>query len=185
MAWKSLLRALPWLVAAVAGLLPQARAVAAPETARATIVRAILTSDAAQKRAIVGSLAGQGDEVIRELFTAWRQDNLFIYTAPDGAKVPVELTGEKDAKGTQAAIRVDNGEPLKDAAGQPLRLKASGLTAVEHDAKLRLAMKSVVDLLDLGSPVLDEAAAGHPDDRVCAKTGQAPGPAGAQPDGDG
>ena len=121
---------------------------------RQTIVKAILNPDDVQKRALIGSLVGQGDEAIRALFTAWRQDALFVYTAPDGAKIPVELTGDKDAKGTQTAIRVDNGEPLKDAAGQPLRLVDKKLTAVEHDSRLRLAMKNVVDLLDLGSPIL-------------------------------
>jgi len=126
----------------------------AVETPRQTIVRAILATDDAQKRAIVGSLVGQGDEAIRELFTVWRQDGLFVYTAPDGAKIPVELTGEKDATGAQPAVRVDTGEPLKDAAGQPLRLIGKKLSAVEHDSRLRLAMKNVVDLLDLGSPLL-------------------------------
>ena len=124
------------------------------ETARQTIVRAILTTDDAQKREIIGSLVGQGDEAIRDLFTAWRQDSLFVFTAPDGAKVPVELAGDKDGTGAQSAVRVDNGEPLKDAAGKPLRLIGSQLAAVDHDARLRLAMKAVVDLLDLGSPVL-------------------------------
>jgi len=126
------------------------------ETPRQTIVRAILTTDGAQKRAIISSLAGQGDEAIRELFTAWRQDGLFVYTAPGGAKIPVELTGDKDANGAQTAIRVDNGEPLKNTAGQPLRLIDTQLAAVEHDARLRLAMKTVVDLLDLGSPILSK-----------------------------
>jgi urea transport system permease protein len=136
------------------GLLAAARAWAAPESVRATIVRAILTTDDTQKRDLVGSLAGQGDEAIREIFTAWREDSLFVYTAPDGTKIPVELTGTKDANGAQAAIRVDTGEPLQDVSGRALPLVASKLVAVEHDARLRLAMKNVVDLLDLGSPVL-------------------------------
>ncbi len=130
------------------------QALHAADTPRQTIVKAILVQDDAQKRQIIGSLAGQGDEAIRELFTAWRQDGLFIFTAPDGVKIPVELTGDKDAQGTQTAVRIDNGEPLKSAAGQPLRLADAQLTAVEHDARLRLAMKAVLDLLDLGSPVL-------------------------------
>jgi urea transport system permease protein len=154
MAWKSFVRSLRWIIGVALVLLATGRALAASETARATMVRAILATDDAQKRAIIASLTGQGDEAIREVFTAWRQDGLFVYTAPDGAKVPVELTGDKDANGSQAALRVDNGEPLKDAAGQPLRLTGAGLAAVEHDASLRLAMKSVVDLLDLGSPLL-------------------------------
>ena len=44
---------------------------------------------------------------------------------PTAQKIPVQLTGEKDAAGTQAATRVDTGEPLLDAAGQPLRLIGS------------------------------------------------------------
>ena len=123
-------------------------------TARATIVRAILTPDDAQKRAIILSLAGEGDEAIRGLFTAWRQDSLFIYAAADGTRIPVELTGTADSNGAQPATRVDDGEPLKDAAGRPLRLVAANLKPVEHDARLRLAMRNVIDLLDLGSPNL-------------------------------
>ena len=125
----------------------------AADTPRAVIAKAVLTEDATEKRALITSLVGQGDEAIREIFTAWRQDGLFVYTAPTGTKIPVELMEGKDANGAQAAIRVDTGEPLKDAAGQPLRLVASELAPVEHDANLRRAMKNVVDLLDLGSPL--------------------------------
>ena len=117
-------------------------------------MRAILAEDEAEKRAIVTSLTGQGDDAIRELFTAWRQDNLFIYTAPDGAKLPIELDASKDADGLQSALLVATGAPLKDAAGKPLRLDSGQLKPVEHDARLRLAMKSVLDLADLGSPLL-------------------------------
>src|SRR5438045_2845057 len=118
MAWKSFRRSMLWFVALFIGLLAGGRASPAQETARATIVRAILTPDDKNKREIVTSLTGQGDEVIRELFAAWRQDSLFIFTTSDGAKIPVQLTGDKDAKGSQAAVRVDNGEILKDATGQ-------------------------------------------------------------------
>jgi urea transport system permease protein len=156
MVWKSFLRPLLFSIGAVIGVLAHHPAMAAPETARETIVRAILTTDDDKKREIIATLAGQGDEAIRELFTAWRQDSLFVYSAPDGTKIPVELTGDNDANGAQAAIRVDNGEPLKDAAGQPLRLAGTHLVAVEHDANLRRAMRAIVDLLDLGSPLLSK-----------------------------
>jgi len=124
------------------------------ESVRAVIVRAILASDEEEKRKLITSLAGQGDEAIRDIFTAWRQDNLFIYTAPGGAKIPIELTQTSNAEGASAAVRVDTGEPLRSATGEPLYLKASQLTVVEHDSRLRMAMKAVVDLLDLGSPVV-------------------------------
>ena len=124
----------------------------AAETARQTIARAILTDDDAQKRAIVTTLMGQGDDAISLLLGAWRADSLFVFTAPDGTKVPVLLTGEKDDKEAQAAFRVIDGEPVKDSAGKPLRLAGGDLTAVEHDSNLRRVMRTVLDLLDVVSP---------------------------------
>src|ERR1035437_3183147 len=152
MSWKSFHRSLLCSLGLVFGLFTAGQIQAAPETARRTIVRAILAPTEVQKREIITSLAGQGDEAIRELFTAWREDSLFVYTAPDGTKVPVALSGLKDANGAQAALSVDNGTPLLDASGQPLRLVGTNLVAVEHDATLRRTMKAVVDLIDLGSP---------------------------------
>lgn len=115
------------------------------------LVRAILTDDAAQKQALIGSLAGEADAAIASLLVAWRSDALFIYQPPAGAKIPVQLTGLPDDQGTQPAIRVDTGAPLLDAAGKPMRLVGSDLTAVEHNASLRRVMKSVLDLIDLSA----------------------------------
>ncbi len=121
-------------------------------SARATINRAILAPDDAAKREIIASLAGSGDEAISVLLGAWRQDALFIYTAPDGAKLPVQLTGAKNAAGAQVALRVDNGAPLVDASGQPLSLVGGDLVRVRHNTPLRRAMKAVLDVLDLVAP---------------------------------
>ncbi len=155
MAWKKIIRPFLFTACLLVGLVSNVCAnSAAPKNARATIVRAILATDDGQKRELITSLTGQGDEAIRELFTAWRQDSLFVYTDPDGKKIPVELTGSKDANGKQSSLRVDNGEILKDSSGTPLRLAVTGLVPVEHNAALRRAMKAVVDLLDLGSSEL-------------------------------
>lgn len=119
---------------------------------RETIVQAILAPDAPAQRTLIASLIGQGDEAIGTLLTAWRQDALFIYTAPDGAKIPVHLVDAKDAEGAQAAVRVSDGAPLTDAAGRPQRLVGRSLRPVEHASALRRAMKAVLDLLDVASP---------------------------------
>jgi len=123
----------------------------AAESPRAVIARAVLTEDAAAQRTLVTSLLGQGDEAIPELLTAWRTDAIFLYKT-DSATIPVVLTGEKDAAGSQAAVRVDNGEPLKDAAGQPLRVVGSDFKTADHTSALRRAMKAVLDVVDLVSP---------------------------------
>jgi len=124
----------------------------AAESPRQTIVAAILADDDARKRELISGLAGTGNEAVAVLLAAWRADALFLHTAPDGAKIPVQLSGAKDERDTQLAIRIDSGQPLIDAAGRPLRLIASDLTAVEHNASLRRAMKSVLDLVELAAP---------------------------------
>jgi urea transport system permease protein len=125
---------------------------AATPSPRDIVVAAILAEDDAEKRDIIVKLAGQGDEAIAILLGAWRADALFIYTAPDGKKIPVQLVGPKGENDVQDALRVDTGKPLSDASGKPLRLVGADLTAVEHNANLRRAMKSVLDLAEIAAP---------------------------------
>jgi urea transport system permease protein len=133
------------------GLLPLAPA-ATPANPREIIARAILADDDAAKRDLIATLAGQGDDAIAPLLTAWRSDQLFIYAPDATTKIPVQLVGPKADNDAQAALRVDTGQPLTNPAGQPLRLVGSDLTAVEHNASLRRAMKTVLDLADVASP---------------------------------
>lgn len=122
-----------------------------PDAPRQLLVRAILAEDGAEQRRILSGLLGQIDESSAAVLIAWRSDALFIYQPADGSKTPVVLRGPKDDAGQQEAIRVDTGAPLVDQAGQPLRLIAADLTAVEHTSALRRAMKAVLDLLDLAA----------------------------------
>jgi urea transport system permease protein len=122
----------------------------AAETPRVIIARAALAGEAATQRQLIGSLMGRSDEAIAPLFEAWRSDQLFLYTAPDGSKIPVQLTGPKDDAGAQSAIRIDTGAALAGPSG-PVRLAAAGLPAVEHTASLRRAMKAVLDLADVAA----------------------------------
>ena len=141
------------LLGAVALAVSAARAA---DTARATIVQAILADSPARQRELIATLAGQSDDAIPALLEAWRKDSLFLYTAPDGSTVSVQLAGPKDTADAQAALRVADGQPLLDATGAPLRLVGADLTAVEHTSALRRAMKAVLDLRDLGSPDLEK-----------------------------
>lgn len=124
----------------------------AADTPRQIIAKATLTEDATEQRALISSLIGQGDDAIPALLEAWRKDALFFYAPTESNKIPVQLIGQKDETGAQAAQRVDNGAPLADADGKPLRLIGSDLTAVEHNSSLRRTMKAVLDLLDLAAP---------------------------------
>jgi len=124
----------------------------AAETARQTIVAAILEDDADKKLALIQTLAGSGDASIKPLLTAWKEDLIFLHKTDGAAAIPVLLTGEKDPADTQPAQRLEDATPLKDPAGKPLRLIAADLDTAEHDAALRAGMKAVLDLLDLTSP---------------------------------
>lgn len=122
-------------------------------SARQIIVKAILEPDAAKKIALINSLIGSADPDIKPLFDAWKEDAIYLYKAEGSeAKIPVTLGEEKDAAGNQAAIRLDNSQPLTNPDGHPLRLTASDFDTAEHDSTIRTAMKGVLDLLALASP---------------------------------
>ena len=122
------------------------------DTARQIIAKAIVEEDAEKKTALIGSLIGNTDPVIRTLLAVWKEDAIFLYKAEGDTKIPVTLVDAKDADDKQAAIRIDDGQPLKDAEGKPIRLAAADLDAAEHDSNLRASMKTVIDLLELAAP---------------------------------
>lgn len=121
----------------------------AQETPRETLARAIATDNGREKATIISSLAGQGDESLRDIFDAWRTDSLYLYDPGDGNLVPVLLEGEPGDDGTSEAVRLIDGEPLVDASGGRVRLVPEDLKTVDHDNRLRRAMRKVLDLLDL------------------------------------
>ncbi len=127
---------------------------AAEPTARQTIARAALVEGTQERIQIIGTLVGVGDEAIAPLLAAWREDALFVYTPEGGDPIVVQLSGDKDTDGAQAATRVDTGEALLDAGGQPLRLAGSSLKAVDHTSALRRSFKAVLDVADLANPDL-------------------------------
>ncbi len=119
---------------------------------RSTLVDAMRAENDARKIELISSLAGEGDEAIQPLLIAWREDALYFYESSDGPLLPVQLIGEKDDNDARAALRVDTGAPLVDAAGVPIRLVAGDLAGVEHNSALRRAMKGVLDLIEVASP---------------------------------
>jgi urea transport system permease protein len=124
----------------------------AADTARQTIVKAILEEDSDKKIALIDSLAGQPDPIIKPMLTLWKQDAIYLYKGEGDITIPVTLVEGKDAEEKQAAIRVEDDKPLVDAGGQPIRVLASDLDTAEHDSNLRTAMKSVTDLIELSAP---------------------------------
>jgi urea transport system permease protein len=125
----------------------------AADTPRQTITKAILEEDTEKKVGLINSLIGNTDPSIKPLFDAWKEDGIYLYKAEGSeAKVPVTLVEGKDAEDKQAATKVEDGEPLKDKDGKPLRIVAADFDTAEHDSALRGVMKGVLDLLALTDP---------------------------------
>lgn len=142
------LRLLAWSFCALLAVLP----LHAADTARQTIAKAILEEDTEKKTALITSLTGQSDPIIPVLLDAWKSDTIFVYKIDDEHKVPVTLVDGKDSEDKQAALRVDDAQPLLDKDGKPVRLVAADLDAAEHDSNLRGTMKGVLDMLALANP---------------------------------
>ena len=96
--------------------------------ARQTLVKAILSAPGDQP-ALLAELANSDAKVVREVLTAWSRDSLYLWDAPDGAKVPVLLEDQPDADGKARAGRVDDGQFLKDPQGKELRFAANDLAS--------------------------------------------------------
>ena len=125
----------------------------AADTPRQVITKAILEEDTEKKIGLINSLVGNTDPSIKPLFDAWKEDLIFFYKAEGSeVKVPILVSGEKDADDKQAATKIEDDAPLTDAAGQPLRIVASDYDTAEHDSIIRSAMKGVLDLLALTDP---------------------------------
>ena len=124
------------------------------QTPRETILSAIVADNDRTKAALIITLAGESDAVIPELFDAWKADELFIFNAPEGEKIPVRIAGGADAFGTAAAtaLRVADESPLLDASGAMIVPTKDNMERVRHNNRLRRAMKEVLDLIDLGAP---------------------------------
>ncbi len=122
------------------------------QTPRETIVEAMLAAKDTQKQEILGTLVGQGDPVIRDLFDAWKRDELFVYKPEGDEAVPVQIAGGRDAFETAQAFRVSDESLLVGEDGGAIEPTRDNMDRVRHNNRLRRAMKEILDLIDLSSP---------------------------------
>jgi urea transport system permease protein len=122
---------------------------------RATLVRALLSEGPQQQKAL-SDLSASGSRLVRDVLTSWTRDEVVLYVARDGSKVPVILEEQQDSEGKARAIRVDNGRPLADANGRELKFASGDLGSVETDMRLRSAIQQALDALKLADPDPDE-----------------------------
>lgn len=118
---------------------------------RKKLVQAIL-GEGKERNDLLDELGDSGSPIVKDVLIAWPRDEVVIYEAPDGSKVPVMLGEEPDADDKVRATRIDNGQELKDAGGKPVLFNTSDVTAVETDTSLRKLFQQVLDSLALSDP---------------------------------
>ncbi len=123
----------------------------APAAVRQKLARAVL-SEGPEQQKLLSELADSGAKVAVEVLSAWSRDSIYLYPAPDGSKVPVLLEDTEDAQGKARALRIDNGEVLKDAHGNALRFASADLNTADTDLRLRSAIQQTLDTLALSDP---------------------------------
>ena len=141
------------LLCVAAGAAP-AKNTAVPPAIRAELVKAILSTGAGRQE-LLNDLADTGSSYVNDVLSAWTMEEVYLYPAPDGTKIPVTLEDQQDANGKARAIRIDTGEFLKDAGGKELRFADGDLDSADTDMRLRSAIQQVLDTLALSDPDAD------------------------------
>ena len=129
-----------------------AAAIATPSTNRTVLTEAVLAEDSDKQIELVRKLVNAGSEsIVEQALSAWRLGNLFLLETND-TRIPFLLEARTDGEGKAVALRLLDGEALKDADGVPIKFSAADLTPVDTTSKLRKAIKTTLDLFALSSP---------------------------------
>lgn len=141
---------LPLLCLLVAALVP--RTLGQGGDPKAVLIQAVLEEDVSKQIELVKQLSETPDDLVSRGLAAWRASELFVYEAGD-AKIPFIFDAQLDGDGKAKAIRLADGKFIMDATGAPILLKAADLTAVDNSSKLRLAIKTTLDLFSIANPL--------------------------------
>jgi len=139
------------LIIAVSAAL-RAPAAEAEVQQREWLVKAVVSEDTGEQIELVRRLIDANDPLVARALVAWRQSELFVHQAADGTKTPILLDQQLDGNGKAKAVRLADGEFLKDANGTAVVLAASELAPAETSSKLRKAIKTTLDLYAITNP---------------------------------
>lgn len=119
---------------------------------REWLVKAVLSENTGEQIELVRKLIDANDPLVARALMAWRQSELFVHQPADGARTPVLLDQQLEDNGKAKAVRLADGEYLKDADGKPVVFAVSELTPAETSSKLRKAIKTTLDLYAIANP---------------------------------
>jgi urea transport system permease protein len=118
---------------------------------RQMLVQTILGQGAAQQKSL-GTLSESGSRVAHDVLMAWTRGEIYLIHPADGSSVPVLLEEQQDAAGKARAIRVADGQIVRDPKGGDLRFDPNALDTADTDMRLRSAIQQALDALTLADP---------------------------------
>jgi urea transport system permease protein len=105
-----------------------------------------------QKDLILAMRSTPSPEIV-DWLEKWKGGELYVHTSDDGTTTTVLLlTGEPDADGASAAVKLVDGTPFTNADGQPILINPDEVPAADTTSSIRRAMKEVSDLAALADP---------------------------------
>ncbi|HLH56192.1 MAG TPA: urea ABC transporter permease subunit UrtB [Verrucomicrobiae bacterium] len=135
-------------------------ALAEADPVRKKLAEAIL-SEGGEQQQLLNELADTGSKAVVEILTAWSREGVFIFTSADNSKIPVILEEAEDSAGKRRALRIEDGQALRDSQGSELRFASSELAPADTDMRLRSVIQQALDTLALsmGAPDSRRSAA--------------------------
>lgn len=123
-----------------------------PRPVRELIAEAVTASPPDRQRELILALKSNPSPETIDWLDRWKEGAIYLADNGEGTLIPVLLTGEPDADGASAAVRLADGAPALSADGKPLRVHPDEVEFADTDSKIRKAMKEVADLAALANP---------------------------------
>ena len=141
---------------------------------REAIAAAVIADSPAEQREIILSLKARPSPEAISWLEKWREGAIFLYEQDGGPSTAVLLTGEADAGGSFATIRLSDASPMLAADGSPVRIDPKTVDFADTSSGLRRAMKEVSDLAALADPDPDKRIRAIQDSSIGQKSEKLP-----------
>ena len=141
---------------------------------REAIAAAVIADSTAEQREIILSLKARPSPEAISWLEKWREGAIFLYEQDGEPSTAVLLTGEPDANGSFATIRLSDASPMLAADGSPVRIDPKTVDFADTSSGLRRAMKEVSDLAALADPDPDKRIRAIQDSSIGQKSEKLP-----------
>ncbi len=141
---------------------------------REKIAAAVAAPTPAEQREIVLSFKATPSPEVVGWLEKWKGGEIYLYKDKDDAVTPVVLTGDADAAGTYATLKLADGTPFLGSDGAAVRIDKAAVESADTDSGLRKAMKEVSDLAALADPDLPKRIRAIQDSAIGQKAEKLP-----------